>query len=244
MTGKSFVDYIRLKTRTNSSTLRDSDILTLANAKLESLCEDILESDEDILVQPIRTNLIAGHREYPLPQSLLSRIKYVEAKLDGTSFIHLDEFDLNKYKRTTDETSILANFSNELHRAFYDIDRKSLWIYSGAITDVEKGLKLWCNVYPAPLDLSRMADALTDLSVDPTPKTLGVPRELHELWARSVIIDWKESREKPIPLTEREINFKVDLQKAVITMRHGNLDRTIIAEIPPASDRGNNGSNY
>lgn len=244
MTGKAFVDYIRLKTRTNSGTFTDTEILALANVRLDTIAHEVLDVDEDIFVTPMKTNLIAGNREYPFPQSLLSRIKYVEAKFDGTNWAKLTEMDLHQYTRTTDETYILSRFANEEGKAFYDIDRKSLWIYSGAIANVELGLKLWCNVYPAYLDASRIANNVTDMSVDPTDTTFGFPRELHEIWARGVIIDWKESREKPIPLTQSELAYRVDLQNAIFKMKHGNLDRSVIAQIPPASDRGNNGANY
>ena len=244
MTGKEFVDLVRLYTRTNSTTLSNADLILLANARLEELARSVLKADEDVLTLPMTTNLIAGRREYPLPVGLLSRIKYVEICFDGTNWVHLDEFDLNKYRRTSDESTILANFSNEKGHCFYDIDRKSLWIYSGTITAIVGGMKLWCNTYMAKLDNNRIADNSTDLSTDPTSVTHGVPRELHEIWARGVSIDWKSTRQKPIPLTERELNYKVDLQDCVMTMQHGNYDRSVYASIPPASDRGNNGANY
>lgn len=244
MTGKKFVDYIRLMTRTNANTFQNSELLLLANTRLDTLSRFLMDDDEDTLVLPMRTNLIAGLREYPFPLSILSRIKYVEAKFDGTNFIHLNEFDLNQYQRSTDESYILNRFSNVEGHAFYDINRKALWLYSGAITDVELGLKLWVNTYPAPLDESRIADDNTDLSTDPTAVTHGFPRELHELWARGVIIDYKESREKPIPLTETEQNYRNDLQEAIYQLKHGNMDRVVTAQIPPASERGDNGQNY
>ncbi len=244
MTGKFLIDLVRLKTRTNQYTLTDADFLLLANSNLEYLSQALLDPDEDILVLPMTTNLIAGQREYPLPQSVLARIKYVEAKLDGVKFIHLDELDLNKYKRTTDESTITQYFANQEKCAKYDIFRKSLYLYSGTITDVTAGLKLWCSTYPAPLDASKLIDNVTDLSVDPTTTTHGVPKELHNLWAKGTIIDWKESREKPIPLTQGEMNYKVEIQQAVITLRHGNQDRDLTASVPDASERGDNGANY
>ena len=87
-------------------------------------------------------------------------------------------------------------------------------------------------------------DSATDMSVDPSTTTHGIPKELHELWARGVVIDYKESREKPIPLTERELKYEFDKQKAIETLKHGNLDREVIGTLPPASDRGNDGSDY
>jgi hypothetical protein len=244
MTGADFAFYIRFKTRTNPQTFTDTEIVAVSNVWLEDLAKQVMGSDEDTLVMPMHTDLIANLREYPLPLSLLSRIKFVEAKLDGTNFIHLDEFDLNQYRRPTDEADIVARFSNEEGRAFYDLNRKSLVLYSGAITAVTAGLKLWCNTYPAPLNAAKLTDGLTDLSVDPTTTSHGFPREFHKLWATGVIIDYKESREKPIPLTESELTYQKDLQSAIIALKHGNLDRAVFAQLPPASERGNNGYDY
>lgn len=251
MTAKGFVDYIHLMTRTNATTFTVTDIIKLANVRLETLSRALMGTDEDVLVVPLRTNLIGpnltypnGLREYPFPTHILSRIKYVEAKLDGTNWIHLTEFDLNQYQRTTDETYILQRFNNQQGHAFYDIDRKALWLYCGLITNVELGLKLWCNVYPSPLDVTRMDDDINGLEVDPSTIALGFPRELHELWARGVIIDYKESREKPIPLSSQENVYKQDLTQAIWDLKNGNMDRSFTAKTPPASDRGNDGANY
>lgn len=244
MTGEEFLQYVRLITRTNSDTLSNADIILFGNARIETISRAIMGDDEDTFVMPQTTNLIANLREYPFPSDTLSRIKYVEAKLDGTNWIHLDEFDLNKYRKPTSETDTLANFGNQLGQAFYDISRKALNIYSGVISNVTDGLKLWCNTYPAKLDSSRLADATTDLSIDPTTTTHGFPRELHELLARGISIDYKSTREKPIPLTEQELNYKNDLTQAIWDLKHGNSDRSVIASIPDASDRGNNGQNY
>jgi len=244
MTGKEFLDYIHLITRTDSDTLSTTDILLFANVRLETISRAIMNDDEDTLIMPMTTNLIANLREYPYPCEILSRIKYVEAKFDGTNWIHLDEMDLNQYRKPTSETDIVANFGNELGRAFYDISRKALNIYSGVIANVTDGLKLWCNTYIQKLDASRLTDETTDLSVDPTTTTHGFPRELHELWARGVSIDYKSTREKPIPLTEQEMNYKNDLTQAIWDLKHGNADRSFMALIPDASDRGNDGMNY
>jgi hypothetical protein len=237
MTGYDFIQYVRLKTRTNPTTFTDLDIILLANVRLETLSKALLGVGEDTLILPMTTNLIAGLREYPFPSSILSNIKYVEAKLDGTNYVPLHEVDLNQMGIATDETSILNNFSNDKGHAAFDINRKAIVIYSGAIVNVVAGLKLWCNIYPAPLNVSRIVDPVTDLSVDPTTTTHGFPRELHELWARGVVIDYKQSREKPIPLTETELNYKNDLRETVNQLKPTNTDREIFAN-PPAAGAG------
>jgi len=125
--------------------------------------------------------------------------------------------------------------------ARFDIMRKAIKIYSGTISAVTDGLQLWCMTYPAAItDLT----STTDMSVDPSTTTHGIPREMHEIWARGVIIDYKESKEKPIPLNERELKYEFDMEKAIETLKHGNLDREVMGGIPPASDRGNDGADY
>lgn len=196
----------------------------------DEIAQAILKTDEDILLIPQTTNLVANQRDYSFPADILSRIKRVEAKLDGTNYIKLTELDITQlgYSVGT-ETNITSRYSNLDGEAYFDILRKSIYIYSGTITSVTDGLKLWCNTYPtAVTDLT----GTIELSVDPTTTTHGIPRSFHEIWARGVIIDYKQSKEKPIALNEREILYEKDLAKAVITLKHGNLDREVIAEVP------------
>lgn len=242
MTPQEFATYVRIKTRTNSTTFTDADMLALMKVRQDEIAKAIMKANEDILLIPQYTSLVADQREYPLPQDILSRIKRVEAKLDGTNWLKLDEFDMTEYTDPLyNESDITDHFANEEGEAYYDILRKSIKIYSGTITDVTNGLRVWCNTWPTAItDLS----STTDMSQDPSTTTHGVPREMHEIWARGVIIDWKSSREKPIPLTEQELNYKVDLMEAVNSLKHANLDREVIGRLPDASDRGDDGFEY
>lgn len=244
MDGVSLAKLIRGYTRTNSTTFTNEEILTFLNPRKDTLARKIMRADEDYFISPMRTNLIAGLREYPMPKSKLARIKRVEAKFDGTHWVTLHELDLSSYNRTTDEAVTLENFSNEQGHAFYDINRGSLWLYCGTIVNVEKGLKLWTNKYPKDISLSQLLDPNTDLATDPDSKNHGFPREFHELLARGVSIDYKQTREKPISLTEHELNYNNDIQEALEDIRNGNLDREVIPDSPPASDRGMDGFNY
>jgi hypothetical protein len=188
-----------------------------------------MKTDEDILLIPQTTSLEENQRDYPFPSDILSRIKRVEAKLDGTNWIKLSEIDITHLSVPTDETNITYQFANLEGQAFYDLLRKSIYIYSGTITNVTDGLKLWCDTWPT--EISSLAST-TDMSIDPSTTTHGIPRSMHEIWARGVIIDWKQSREKPIALNEHEQNYEYDLLKAIETLKHGNLDREVIGHIP------------
>jgi len=252
MTPKEFAYHVRFMTRTGTtpatSTLPDADIVSLMKIRQDELAKAILKADEDILLIPQYTDLVANQREYPLPQDMLSSIKRVEVLFSGTQYVPLTEIDVNDIKFSIEtEDEITAHFNcgsvdfNNPNGARFDLSRKSLTIYTGTIDDVTNGIKILVNTWPeAVVDLT----ATNDMSQDPSTTTHGIPRELHELWARGVIIDWKSSRAKPIPLTEKELKYEVDKETAIKSLKPQNLDRDTYQEIPPASDRGDNGTNY
>jgi len=231
-----FVTYVRYKTKTNSTTFTNDNIKALMKIRQDEIAAAILRADEDILLLPQVASLVADQREYPQPTDILSRLKRVEVKLDGTTWVPLTEIDITRINQPiSTETDITNVFNNsQLSEgnpggARFDILRKSIVIYSGTIIEVEDGLKLWCDTYPAAItDLT----SETDMSEDPSDTTHGIPRPLHEIWARGVIIDYKESKEKPIPLSERESNYDDDLDDAIATLKHGNLDREVVGSIP------------
>ena len=236
MTGTSFASLIRLYTRTNATTLTNAEIVLMANVVKDDIAKEIIKADEDFFGSIAQRDLVASSdsdmtaREYSLPENIL-KVKKVEAKLDGTNWIPLNEFNINQYKRTTNESEILTNFANEEGKAFYDIFRKSLWIYSGAITATTLGLQLWQIVFPADITTDTLSGS-TDLSVDPTTSTAGLPRQFHELWARKCSIMYKSNREKPIPLTQSEQNVDKDFRLAMASIRNLNLDRENSASLP------------
>lgn len=237
MTPAAAAQHIRFMTRTNSTSFSDSDILALMKIRQDELAKDILKADEDILLIPQYQNLVANQREYPLPQDMLSSIKRIECKLDGTNYIKLNELDSPSISNSIlTESLITENFGNNEGEAFFDLARKAVYIYSGTITNVTDGFRVWCNTWPAPItDLT----STTDMSIDPSTTTHGMPRELHEIWCRGVIIDYKSSREKPIPLTEKELSYNVDKMEAINSLKPQNLDREFIATVPY-----NDGSQY
>jgi len=226
MTPAKLAEYVRLKTRHNSTTLTNADLIILANVVKDKLISRALEADEDLFLVPTYLNLVANQREYPLHSDLLSRIKRVEAKLDGTSFVKLYEFDLPAYKGViSTEADIVAHFGNGEKEAFFDIMRTAIWIYSGTITAVTAGLKIWLNTKVA--DITSMVST-TDMSEDPTTTTHGIPLPLHKVLGDGMVIEWKDSREKPITLTQREMAHELEIDRAVSTLKRANYDRDII----------------
>lgn len=241
MTPAQIATYIRTRTKTNSTTLPDATLTLMLGVRMDYLAMRILKVDEDYFGMPETTDLVLNQREYPLPADILNKIKYVEAKLDGSKWIPLNEFDILAYKRSTDEATILEQFANEENQAFYDIFRGSLWIYSGAITAVTGGLKLWSFSWPTWI--SNLAST-TDISIDPSTTSHGFPRALHKVLCDLVVVDWKSQSDKPIPLTEFEKNIEIDIQLALDSISDSNKSRIITPVLPDPVDRGNEGFDY
>ncbi len=228
MTSNELRDYIRQLTTTNAITFPDVDMLLLINIAKDELAKEIIRENEDIFGERSFRDLEDGRREYKMPYDILSNIKAVEAKLDGENPIRLTEIDLNDgYKGTTDEASIQSYFYGKKPR--YDIYRSALWILSGnPIEYVEEGLVFWHMVYPAKI--TEFND--TDMVECPDERERGFPRQFHELMGRRTSIIYKSTRPRPIPLTEREQMYEIDLEKALRSIRGLNLDRSITADYP------------
>lgn len=238
MNYQDFASYVRYHTNTDSTTLTDAELVLLANVQKDDIAKEIAKTNEDIFGMWFTRDLEVNVREYSFPNNILSNIKYLEAKVanGGTEWKHFDETDLTKYKRTTEEASIVQNFAGKY---LFDIFRKSVWLLcEETMIAVTEGLKLWAIQYPADLTTAILSST-TDMSVDPTTTTCGMPRESHELWARATIISYKNSQEKPIPLTEKELNYKADLKLMLDSLRGTNLDRENTGDVPY-----NDGSNY
>lgn len=240
MTPLTLAQLVRYRTKTNATTLTDTNLLMLLNVAKDDIATEVVKADEDFFGMPQTADLVENQREYPMPTDQLNHFKLVEAKLDGTNFITLSQFDLVDKPMPTDETTILARFSNEQGRAFYDIFRNSLWIYSGAIADVAAGLKLWSYAWPA--DITDLA-SVVDMSIDPTNTSPGFPRAFHELLARRVSIEYKSGKDKPIPLTDSELKFDVDLRDKIDSITGMDKRNVVTGDLPSMKDEYNNGFN-
>lgn len=232
MTPAKFAALVRLYTSTNAVTFTDANILSYANIFKDDIAAEIAKRNEDYFGIEFTRNLEADKRQYSIPDEVLNNIKYTQAMLDGISWQRLEEFDLSQYKKTTDETSIRNNFTGKNPQ--FDIWNRLLCIYSGdAIINVTNGLKLWAIIYPADItDLS----STTDMAVDPTTTSHGFPRQFHELLARRISIAYKSSKDKPIPLSEKEQKYDDDLKVKLDAITGMNLDRSFVASTP--SDDG------
>ncbi len=241
MTPASLANYVRLKTHTNSTTLPDSTILLYAGIRMDQISAKIVDYDEDYFGAPQTADLVNNQREYPFPSDMLNHIKKVEACLDGVNWLNLKEMDLSTYDMTTDEATITSQFSNTQDDCYYFIYRGSMWILSGTLSGFSAGnacLKLWSYEWPTNItDLS----STTDISFDPNNISAGFPRVLHKSLADGVIIDYKESADKPIQLTDTEKNWDDNLLEALNNLTELNKDRTVSATMPSGNQLYDNG---
>jgi len=230
-----FAKLIRLSTKTNSSTFTDSDILIYANIFKDDICEQIAKKvGEDFFGLRWTRDLVAGQREYDLPDEVI-KIKYVEAMLDGIKWKKLDETDLSTYGKSTDENTIKEVYEGK--NPEYELFDRSIFIFSeDTIISVEDGLKLWAIIYP--VDFTSLSGT-EDMSVAPDDYSHGFPRQFHELLARRISIAYKSSKDRPIPLSEKEKLYEVDLDEKIQSMKDANLDRSVEPSVPY-----DDGSNY
>lgn len=229
MTPVKFATLVRYYTKTNSTTFTSEDILVLANIFKDDICAQIAkEVGEDYFGLRFERDLVAGQREYDLPNELMGRIKYVQVKLDGTNWEKLNETDLSIYGKSIDESTIQLEYGEKDPE--FDFWDQGLYILSGdAIIAVTDGLKIWAIIYPS--DIANLTGT-NDLSVNPDDYTHGIPKPAHELLARRVSIAYKSSKDKPIPLSEKEKLYEVDLAQAIQNLKDANLDRSVLPSLP------------
>ena len=235
MTAADFKARFHDRCRTNEAIYSDEKLTLLAREKQVELAEAIESVNEDFFQSFETTTLKATGdggitREYPLPDDSMNRMKLVEAKLDGEKWTRLQEFDLNLYEKTTDEETILGNFGNDFGTAFYDIGRRSLFLYTGEVkSDVVGGLH-WIG-FVLPYKVTSWAGT-TDLSVPNNRSQCGIPISFHGLWLDACVIDWKTNRDKPIGLTDREQMYQYRLTQQLMYAKELNRDRDNTISMP------------
>lgn len=235
MKGTTFASYIRTKTKTNSTTLSDADIVLLANVVKDDLAAEIVANvDEGYFDMEMVRDLEADIRDYTFENDVLKHIKYAAAKLDGTNWLYLTESDFGAIEG--EKLPLMENTHiKELYAARkpqFLISGRGMTLLSGSdIEAVADGLKVVGEVYPEDISTSTLA-ASTEMSIPSSDQQHAMPRATHRVWAKMVVIEYKQSREKPIPLTEDEKKIELDLQRMFNTLRKRNAVRAFVAGVP------------
>lgn len=265
MTPRNFATYVRQQTGTNSTTFTDAKILSYMNLIKDDYAARIAECNEDIFGMILYRNLVRGQREYSFPEKVLNNIKYAEVdemvynrsaefedqlqQLYATcpqttipmlpssgKYKRLNELDINTTHSDTDETGIRKYMSGR--PPSFDIFRNSYWVWSDKeIPPIRDGLKVYIIQYPDNYEtLNSDVDLANDLV---RPLSSGLPRQVHTIWADAVIVMFKNSKDKPIPLTDAESKIEDRLKVALAEITGTNLDRTQTSSVPQYAEGQN-----
>lgn len=157
-------DQINFLTNTTSTEYSDTDKHANVTRWAHLFTTEVKDSIDgwDYQYETATTNLVANQREYIFPSNLLT-IKKVQLKLDGTNWKDATFFDPQETGAPiASETNITDKFSND--SPVIDIGDRSMFIYSGTITDVTAGIKIWYTEENVGRDSS--LDDITSFSDD------------------------------------------------------------------------------
>jgi hypothetical protein len=235
MKGTNFASIVRYRTKTNSTTLTDAEIVLLANVAKDALAEEIVTECGEGYFDMLETrDLESDTRNYTFDADLLKHVRYMSAKLDGTNWVYLRETDFGMIEgqnKPLFENSHIKNLYSGRAPEFL-ISGSEFWVLSGDdIIAVTAGLKLVTEVYPEDITSTDLASA-GDLSVPSSTTTHRLPRQTHDIWARLVSIAYKTSKEKPLPLSEDEQKIEIDRSKMYEKLRERNQVRSFVAGVP------------
>ena len=242
MTGTKLAALIRYKTKTNSTTFTDTDMLPLVNTFKDEIASMVVERNAGYFLIPATFDLVASSttREYAFPDTHLSRMHKLEIKFSSTSSRFPSTY-IKDYRGSETESEIVKQFTNSEGGFAHTIRRRAMLILSGTIIAVTGGGRLWYHAYPE--DLSALT-GVVDLAIDPSTTTFGFPRQFHELLARRVSIEYKGSKPKPIPLSPKELQYDKDLQVQLDAIAHIDNSAEILGDSLSLQDTANNGFNY
>jgi len=136
-------DQINFFTNTTTTEYSDSDMSINITRWAHLLTTEIKESMDgwDFQFETATADLADNQREYIFPSNLLT-IKKVQLKLDGTNWVDAPFFDAQETgSPIASETDITNKFNNS--NPYVDIGDRSMFIYSGTISKVDEGIKIW-----------------------------------------------------------------------------------------------------
>ena len=181
---------------------------------------------------------MADQREYAMPSDVLNHLISIEVSMTTAtplSYVDVKPYNRRDFTLGLTEANIASSFSNSFPRYFRR--RRAIYLLTGTIIAVTNGLRVTYRAYPA--DFAAALTGTTALEADPSTITFGFPRQFHELLARRVSMEWKQSRPNPIPLNELEKNYERDLEKQLNAIGREDFYESITGSLP-RSDNGYN----
>jgi hypothetical protein len=218
---------LRFQTWTNDYTLPTQDIVSLVNIELDTfgLLWSIPWLNEDFFGKIFTRDLVAGNRKYEIPFDLI-HVKKMEACMTwvATDWVEVKETNIATNWMITQEANILAmmNGRDPLFEMFWGY----FYLYSStAVISVTGGIKMHGIMYPSTLITDDFGTYDRDMSVARDATTQWLPRPFHKLLLMRASIAYKQSRDKPIPLTESEQMYTGNLADVISSLRLFNYSR-------------------
>lgn len=235
MTGTELATLIRLKTKTNSTTFENPDMLVYVNLLKNEIASRIQRARANIFDITKTLDSVASSvtaREYAIEEDVLNYLVDIQMKFtDSGDYVNVHHLARYHYKDALQETKIVAEFNNTEPRYFIRQDK--IYILSGTIIVVTDAIMYVYSLTPA--DLANLTGS-TELSIN-TSSSNGMPEEFQELWARRVSIEYKDNNS--IKLSQKERAYDKDLQEALDDFSTENLEGAIIGALPTRpSDNG------
>jgi len=231
--------YVRLLTKTNSTTFTDADMLVFANLYIDEFASRIVEMDTGAFEVPYLFNLVANQREYAIGDDVLNRLHKVEIKFTATDDRQPATY-VKDYRGSETEAQITSLYSNGLGGFAYTLRRRAMLLLSGTIITVSQGVRMTSLVFPEKL--ANLTDSSVSMEVDPSSTTFGFPRQFHELLGRKISIAWKSLQ--AMALSPLEQSFERDLLKQLEAYSTTNNEGTTRSDDVTNQDSGNDGYDY
>lgn len=259
MTRSALYTKILSYTKQNPLTLTTATLLPMVNDAKNEI--SALISGRDIkgnyFIIPSTDNLIAGQREYAWPDDVLNHLYSIEVAFSNT----LDQFgqlpyvqafpdDFRRLGLARTEGNIQANYTNgggsligqqygqigKVVGPRYELQRRSIYLLSGAIdattlgaSTITAGFRVRYRQYP--LDLPDLSDNTTDMSIDPTTTSFGIPKQFHELLARRVSLEWKGNNPGAVPISPIEAKYDTDLEDMLSLIEMNDMSDEIFGRL-------------
>ena len=202
---------IRFLTNTDSTSYSSSDLYANLTRWAHLFTAEIIDAQDDWDFQgEIATaNLVANQREYVFPTDIL-KIKRIDLMLDGSNWYRANWMDESEIGTSlASESDITEKFTNDNpYVALYD---KSFFIFSGTITSVTNGIKIWYSKEIVGVDTS--GDDITSFSADTDKPNIA------EAFQRGLVYgaakDWFDKYE----LTERSREMERQVNTIIEKMK-------------------------
>ena len=218
---------LRFQTWTNDYTLSTPDIVALSNIELDTfgLLWSVPWLNEDLFGKIYTRDLTVGNRKYEIPFDLI-HVKKLEVCMTwlATDWKEAKETNIGTNGMITQEANILAMMNGR--DPLFEMFGGYLYLYSSAsVIAVTGWIKMHGIMYPSSFNIDDFWVNDRDISVPRDATTQGIPRAFHKLLLQRISIAYKQSRDKPIPLTESEQMHTGNLADVISNMRLYNYSR-------------------